>query len=97
MKASLLLTILPCAVAFSTNGARYQKDSKTQLFAKDQSHDDVAGDSTKRSMLLSTGAFAAALGIGILFPDEAVAKQTDCMQDCMKECKQIAPKVRQLH
>jgi len=92
MKASLLLTILPSAVAFSTNGACHHRDSKTQLFAKDQTRN--VADSTKRNMLLSTGSFAAALGVGILFPNEAVAKETDCMQDCLKNCKQIAPKVR---
>jgi len=91
MKASLLICILPSALAFSTNGACHQKQSKTQLFAKDQTSDVV--DSTKRRMLFNAGAFAAALGVGALFPNDAAAAQPDCMKDCLKNCKQIAPKV----
>lgn len=92
MKASLLMCILPSALAFSTNGACHQRQSKTQLFAKDQTS-DVVVDSSKRSMLFNAGAVAAALGVGTMFPNYAAAKQPDCMQDCLKNCKKIAPQV----
>jgi len=91
MKASLLICVLPSALAFSTNGACHQRQSKTELFAKDQSSDVV--DSSKRSMLFNAGAVAAALGVGTIFPNDAAAKQPDCMQDCLKNCKKIAPQV----
>jgi len=43
-------------------------------------------------MLANTGAFAAALGVGLSGPENAYA-QADCMSDCLKNCKKIAPKV----
>jgi hypothetical protein len=92
MKASLLICVLPSALAFSTNGACHQRQSKTELFAKDQSS-DVVDSSSKRSMLFNAGAVAAALGVGTIFPNYAAAKQPDCMQDCLKNCKKIAPQV----
>ena len=43
-------------------------------------------------MLLNVGSFASVLALGISNPNYASAKQPDCMTDCVKNCKLIAPK-----
>jgi hypothetical protein len=55
-------------------------------------------DAPRRTFLkeLGRGVFASSLSIGMsatLFPKEASAAKTDCMSDCLKNCKLIAPKV----
>lgn len=42
-------------------------------------------------LLKNAGAFAIALGVGMSHPRDASAQQPDCMTDCLKNCKKIAP------
>lgn len=52
-------------------------------------------DSTRRNFLASCS--AAAVSSGFLFPVSPASAKPDCMTDCLKNCKQIAPKVRGLN
>ena len=82
---------LPSSVdAFSSSSSRVTSKQQTELYAKQDSASDKTVD--RRSMLSNASAFTMAIGIGLSYPSDANA-QPDCMSDCLKNCKLIAPKV----
>ena len=85
-----LFFLISSVSAFSSSHVNSKQHScPTELYAKQ----DVSEQSMdRRSMLSNASAFAMAMGIGLSLPSDANA-QTDCMSGCLKECKQIAPKV----
>ena len=86
---SLFLLISSVGAFSSSHVNSKQHSCPTELYAKQ----DVSEQSMdRRSMLSNSSAFAMAMGIGLSLPSDANA-QTDCMSGCLKECKQIAPKV----
>ena len=82
----VLFFSITVADAFSTSNKAARQSS--QLCAKSENVNTV----NRRSILAT--AFGAALGVGMSFPEDAAAAQADCMTDCLKNCKLIAPKVR---
>jgi hypothetical protein len=88
-RASLiLLSISEVCHSFSTNTlAQIKTQTGTELSMQKQ--DEQQYD--RRSMFKTCG--AALLFGAELLPKEANAKP-DCMTDCLKNCKLIAPKVR---
>lgn len=81
---TVLFFSIAVADAFSTSNKAARQSS--QLCAKSENVNTV----NRRSILAT--AFGAALGVGMSFPEDAAAAQTDCMSDCLKNCKLIAPK-----
>merc|ERR1719354_54736 len=85
---SLFLLISSVGTFSSSHVNSKQHSCPTELYAKQ----DVSEQSMdRRSMLSNSSAFAMAMGIGLSYPSDANA-QPDCMSDCLKNCKLIAPK-----
>ncbi len=85
-KITVLFYSITVADAFSTSNKAARQSS--ELCAKSENVNTI-----NRRLILAT-AFGAALGVGMSFPEDAAAAQADCMSDCLKNCKLIAPKVR---
>jgi hypothetical protein len=83
---TVLFFSITIADAFSTSNKAARQSS--ELCAKSGNVNTI----NRRSILAT--AFGAALGVGMSFPEDAAAAQADCMSDCLKNCKLIAPKVR---
>ncbi len=73
-------------MSFSSNPGHHRT---TKLQNQKDHVTETENVTTRRSIIQTFGAFA--LGVELI-PMEAEAK-TDCMSDCLKNCKLIAPKV----
>lgn len=81
---SMFCALLGRVEAFSSSSSRNHNQGQIQ--------DAPEKDSTRRKFLASCS--AAAVSSGFLFPVSPASAKPDCMTDCLKNCKQIAPKVR---
>ena len=63
--------------------------TSTNLEASNSYHQD----NNRRTFLKQYGALVVGAGVESLLPQDVMAKP-DCISDCLKNCKLIAPKVR---
>ena len=92
---SFFTLMVGSCVSFSSHQTlnNTQRRNKEALALKQSSNGNSNQLDDRRNFLNSCGAVLI-FGASAIMPEKAEAKQPDCMSDCLKECKVIAPKVR---
>lgn len=93
--ATLPSYILHQCSAFSAEKVHRRQFSIMQSSSKDNCLPDFQNNNenqNRRQVIQMCSSFLVSIGATLMKPNEAVAK-SDCMTDCLKNCKLIAPKV----
>lgn len=92
MRAKVSICAISMFCALLGRVEAFSSSSSSRNHNQGQIQDAPEKDSTRRNFLASCS--AAAVSSGFLFPVSPASAKPDCMTDCLKNCKQIAPKVR---